>query len=132
MSRFSTTPLNVFRVEGEGLLELCQDANEIDYETTRLTALAAVRVLLLEWAIDPRDGLKENVVPHGLIQVHAVEDGGVVACEQFIGDDEDLGVMAGLDELLSRSLFFVFAKLILRDEGNFLAIVVYMHVHGRR
>ena len=50
------------------------------------------------------------MVPHRLVEVHPVEDGGVEAGEELVGDDEDLRVFVGSAERLADGPFLVFGE----------------------
>jgi hypothetical protein len=62
---------DVLGIELEGLLEFGEGAEEIDDEAAGLAALAAIRILVLEGPVDAGQGLQEDMVAHGLVQVHA-------------------------------------------------------------
>lgn len=47
------------------------------------------------------------MVPHRLIEINAVQDLGIVAGEQLLGDDEDLGKLVGLVERFAHCLLLV-------------------------
>ena len=48
--------------------------------------------------VHARDGLKQDVIPHRLVEIQAVEQRRVVAGEKLVGDDEDFRVFVGLLE----------------------------------
>ena len=49
-------------------------------------------------AVDPRDGLQQDVIAHGLVEIHAVEDRRIVAGEEFVGDNQNLRLFGRLFE----------------------------------
>ncbi|MCZ7686960.1 MAG: hypothetical protein M5U28_52760 [Sandaracinaceae bacterium] len=58
------------------------------------------------------------MIAHRLVEVHAVEDGRVVAGEQLVGDDEDLRQLPGLREGFASRLLPGVVELVLRDERS--------------
>ena len=90
--------VDLIAVECERLLQLVEDADEIEDEAVRLHHLGR---LVLVRPIHPRDGLQQRVVAHRLVQIHGVKDGRVEAGEQLLGNDENLRPLAGLGEILA-------------------------------
>ncbi len=103
--------VDLVAVEGEGLLQLVEDADEIEDEAVGLHHLLR---LVLVGAIHPGDGLQQGVVAHRLVEIHGVEHGRVEAGEQFLGDDENLRLLVELAEALAD------LPLLLRVEVEFL------------
>ncbi len=89
--------VHVLRVEGQRLLQLVEDAHKVEHEPRWLPAA----VLVLVGPVHPRDGLQQHVVAHRLVEVHAVEDRGVEAGQQLLGDDQDAGFLVGFAEPLA-------------------------------
>ena len=56
------------------------------------------------------------MVAHRLVEIQAVEERRVVACEQFVGDDEDFRIRIRLLEHQARIGLAVRRKLVLRNE----------------
>jgi hypothetical protein len=79
--------VDLVAVEGQGLFQLVEDADEIQHEAVGLHHLLR---LVLVGTVHPRDGLQQGVVAHRLVEIHGVEHGRVEAGEQLLGDDEDL------------------------------------------
>ena len=75
-------------IEGERLFQLLEDANEVEHESIRLH----LPIVVLVRPVHPCDGLKQNVVAHRLVEVHAIEDGRVEPGQQFLSDNEDFGL----------------------------------------
>jgi hypothetical protein len=57
--------VDVVAVERQRLLELVEDAYEIEDEPVRLYGLVG---FVLVWPVDPRDRLQQRVIPHRLVQ----------------------------------------------------------------
>ena len=94
--------VDLVAVEGEGLLQLVEDAHEIQNEAVRLHHL---RRLVFIGTVHPRDGLEQRVVAHRLVQIHRVEDRRIEAGEQLFGNDEDFRRLLQFREILpDRSL----------------------------
>ena len=51
--------------------------------------------------VHPSDGLKQDMVPHRLIEVHGVQDWSVESSEELLGDDENLRQAVRLPECLA-------------------------------
>src|ERR1700730_5961123 len=62
-------PRNVLGVEGERLLQLLKDADEVEDKPCRLRPV--IRILIRP--VDPSDALKQNVVTHRLIEIHRIQ-----------------------------------------------------------
>jgi len=120
--------LHVLGVEAEGLVERLEDADEVDDEAARLLDASVVLV----GPVDAGDSLEEDMVAHRLVEIHAVEDGGVVAGEQLVGDDEDPGQLGRLRERLAGILFAHLVDLVLGDERPVDYVVGVLCVDGFR
>ncbi len=94
---------NIGRVELQSLLQLTQHADEVDDETDLLT----LGRLIFIRAVNARNRLKQHVVAHRLVEVHTVEDRRVVARQQLVGNDHELGKLIRLLEELAGVFFLV-------------------------
>ena len=103
--------VDLVAVEGEGLFELVEDADEIEDEAVGLHHFLR---LVLVGAVHQGDGLQQGVVAHRFVEIHRVEHRSVEAGEQFLGDDENLRHLVELAEALAD------LPLLLRVEVEFL------------
>jgi hypothetical protein len=103
--------VHLFAVEGQRFLQLVEDADEIENEAVRFHHLLG---LVLIGAVHPGDGLQQGMVAHRFVEIHGIEHGSVETGEQFLGDDENLGLLVELAEALAD------LPLLLRVEVEFL------------
>ena len=105
-------PADLVRVEGQRLLELFEDADEVHNQPGRLRW----PTFNLVGAVHASDRLKERVVPHRLVEVHAVEDLGVETGQQLLRHDQDLRFLAGPEEGLSDGLLVLLCDPVLLEQ----------------
>ena len=96
--------VDLVAVERQRLLQLVEDADEVEHEAVRLHHL---RRFVLVGPVHARDRLQQRVVAHRLVEIHRVEDRRVEAGQQLLGDDQDLRQLAGLGEVLADLLFLL-------------------------
>ena len=101
----------MFRVECQRLLQLSENADEIDNKPARLFEFSFPFV----WAIHARDRLQQHVIAHRLIQIHAVENFRVIACQQLVRDNEDLRILRRFRERFAMFRLVRVAELVFCD-----------------
>ncbi len=99
--------VDLVAVERQRLLQLVEDADEVEHEAVRLDHLLP---LVLVGPVHPRDRLQQRVVAHRLVEIHRVEDRRVEAGQQLLGDDQDLRVFADLGEVLADLLLLLLVE----------------------
>ena len=65
-------------------------------QTRRLPS--SLRILI--GAIDASNGLQKDMIAHGLVKIHTIENRGIEASEQFLSNNEDLWILSGLTKSL--------------------------------
>jgi hypothetical protein len=78
--------------------------------------------LVLVGAVHPGDGLQQGVVAHRLVEIHGIEHGRVEAGEQFLGDDEDLGLLVELAEALADLPLFLRVEVEFLEQGGVVVV----------
>ena len=76
----------------QGLLQFAQYADKIDDEADLLLNAFLIDI----WPVHTGDSLKQNVIPHRLVEIEAVEQRRVIAGEELVGNDQDFRVLVGL------------------------------------
>ncbi len=105
----SDNRLDLFAVESQRFFELVEEVYEVEHQTLGFDHSPS---LVLIRSVYPRNGLQQRVVPHGLVQVHGIEDRRIEAGEQLLGDDEDFRLHAESGKVLKDLLLLFLIKVV--------------------
>ena len=65
--------LDITGIEGERFFEIVEDPDNIEHEPCGFP----VSVFIFIGPVNPGNCLEEDMIPHGFVEIHAVEDGGI-------------------------------------------------------
>ena len=111
--------LDFVAVERQCLLQLVEDADEIQNESVRLDHL---RLFVFVRPVHAGDSLQQRVIAHRLVQIHRVEDRRIETGEQFFRDDQNFRPLAGLREILANLFLLLPFQMPLFQVGRVVVV----------